>query len=323
MPVYLSLKSAEVIEHSMLDAYDAHPAVSTEAETRRLKEISAATRKGLDGVVFNNTFDTYAASDDGSGAYRVNLYAVIRPEQIKSATGNAGEFSPDNPDIRYNIATDWISNPTISDFVANATRSDKSTSIITPFNTQYHKAHKWAAEGKPWFKRVFDLGQKFLSDTSRFAVMAQDAAPALFHEVKSFADAKTALRNIKSFGDLTGATHRNDIDAAASPLYEGTLYGGGNPMSGIVFSDSKLRHKYGLTDRQIRLYREALAAVNVSLDEMAKSIIARHAKQNKIDFNADMPFPVNLYTGLRYELGRRSAEVQAVIDRAAIGVPPR
>jgi len=42
-----------------------------------------------------------------------------------------------------------------------------------------------------------------------------------------------------------------------------------------------------------------------------------------IDFNANMPFPVNLYTSLRYELGRRSAEVKAVCERAAIGVPPR
>ena len=42
-----------------------------------------------------------------------------------------------------------------------------------------------------------------------------------------------------------------------------------------------------------------------------------------IDFNADMPFPVNLYTALRYNLIRRSAEVVAVIERAAIGVPPR
>ncbi len=42
-----------------------------------------------------------------------------------------------------------------------------------------------------------------------------------------------------------------------------------------------------------------------------------------IDFNARMPFPVNLYTGLRYELGRRSAEVKTVAERAAIGVPPR
>ncbi len=42
-----------------------------------------------------------------------------------------------------------------------------------------------------------------------------------------------------------------------------------------------------------------------------------------IDFNADMPFPVSLYTGLRYNLIRRSAEVKAVMERAAIGVPPR
>ena len=42
-----------------------------------------------------------------------------------------------------------------------------------------------------------------------------------------------------------------------------------------------------------------------------------------IDFDARMPFPVNLYTSARYNLIRRSAEVKAVIERAAIGVPPR
>ena len=42
-----------------------------------------------------------------------------------------------------------------------------------------------------------------------------------------------------------------------------------------------------------------------------------------IDFNADMPFPVNLYTTLRYNLIRHSTEVKAVRERAAIGVPPR
>jgi hypothetical protein len=42
-----------------------------------------------------------------------------------------------------------------------------------------------------------------------------------------------------------------------------------------------------------------------------------------IDFNANMPFPVNLYTSLRYNLIRHSSEVKAVRDRAAIGVPPR
>jgi len=42
-----------------------------------------------------------------------------------------------------------------------------------------------------------------------------------------------------------------------------------------------------------------------------------------IDFNADMPFPVNLYTNLRYNLIRHSTEIVAVTERAAIGVPPR
>jgi len=42
-----------------------------------------------------------------------------------------------------------------------------------------------------------------------------------------------------------------------------------------------------------------------------------------IDFNAPMPFPMNLYTGLRYNLVRRSAEIRTAIERAAIGVPAR
>ena len=41
-----------------------------------------------------------------------------------------------------------------------------------------------------------------------------------------------------------------------------------------------------------------------------------------IDFNAAMPFPVNLYTALRYSLIRNSAEILAIHDRASIGVPP-
>ena len=42
-----------------------------------------------------------------------------------------------------------------------------------------------------------------------------------------------------------------------------------------------------------------------------------------IDFDARMPFPVNLYTHFRYQLVRNSTEVKTVVERAAIGVPPR
>jgi len=193
--------------------------------------------------------------------------------------------------VRYNIASDWYADNTptgIKTVLANAFTSSESTSWVSNFNTQYHKAQKWAAEGKPLFKKVFDLGQQFISDTSRFGVMAQNAAPTLFHEIRSLGDAKKSLMGIHSLKDLTGATHKADIDAIAAPLYEGTLFGGGNPMAGVKFSDARLKKDFSLSDRQIKLYNEALAAVNVSMDEMAKSIIAKHAKNNEIGFTRDM-----------------------------------
>lgn len=192
---------------------------------------------------------------------------------------------------RYNIASDWYDKTvpdTAKTMVANALTSDSSTSWVNALNTQYHKAQRWAAEGKPWFKQVFDLGQKFLSDTSRLSVVAQDAAPNLFREVKSLGDVKKAISGMKSLGDLTGSTHAKNIDAVANPLYEGTLDGGGNPMKGKVFSDDELISTYHLNDTQIKLYREALKAVGVSLDEMAKSIIAKHAKNLGLPFDNAM-----------------------------------
>ncbi|MBP9806540.1 MAG: PLxRFG domain-containing protein [Candidatus Accumulibacter sp.] len=218
-------------------------------------------------------------------------WIAFDPEQAKSATGNIGEFSPTNQDIRYNVATDWYDNnapASVKSIVTNAMHSDKATSLLTPFNTQYHKAQAWAAEGKTGFKRLFDLTQRFISDVSRFAIMAQSKAPTLFHEMRSAGDVGRYLKGIRSFGDLTGATHTADLNAIAAPLYEGTLYGGGSPMSGVIFSDDRLRSEYNLTDRQIRLYREALASAGVSMDELVKSVIAGHAKTNKVAFDREM-----------------------------------
>jgi hypothetical protein len=42
-----------------------------------------------------------------------------------------------------------------------------------------------------------------------------------------------------------------------------------------------------------------------------------------VDSDADMPFPVSLYTALRYHLIRHSSEMKTVVSRAAISVPPR
>lgn len=50
-------------------------------------EILAARKAGNDGVVFSN-------EETGE-----RYFVAFRPEQIKSATGNSGDFDPSNPDI--------------------------------------------------------------------------------------------------------------------------------------------------------------------------------------------------------------------------------
>jgi hypothetical protein len=159
--------------------------------------------------------------------------------------------------------------------------------------------------------------QRFLGDVSKFAVLSQNAAPTLFHEWRTLADVRDTL----SSGDMLGKQHRADVAAIASPLYEGTLYGGGNPMSGIRWSDAQLRDKFKLSDRQIKLYNEALAAVNVSMDELAKSIISQHAKREIVTIDPDMSLEDvaadvadKLRTKqetLREEIGRVAQEVRA------------
>ena len=276
-------------------------------------EVRSAMRYGNDGAILFDVedngpeFDSYESGD---------VYVAFSPEQIKSATGNTGAFSED-PDIRYSLATNWPTSAipqakAIRDTVATALRSDANTSWITPFNTQYHKAEKWAADGKPIFKRVFNLVQQFLGDVSKYAVMAQNAAPTLLHEWRTVSDVKAAL----SGGDLVGRKHRADIAAVAMPLYDGTLYGGGNPMNGIKWSDERLRTKYKLTDRQIKLYHEALAAVNVSMDEMAKSVIAQHAKREKVGFDSGMDID-DMSAGVISNLEDKKQEIMESVGEIA------
>lgn len=64
--------------------------------TNRAAEI--AEKYGFDGVVINNVVDGYGYN---KGAPKGSIYVAFRPEQIKSAIGNNGDFDPTNPDIRF------------------------------------------------------------------------------------------------------------------------------------------------------------------------------------------------------------------------------
>lgn len=160
-------------------------------------------------------------------------------------------------------------------WLATVSESDRSINpLMRSVNTQYHKAETLAKDGKPEFKRVFDLGQRFLSDTTLLAAQAAQLAPNILHQPRS-------LR------DVAGGAQEVDLNAIERPLNDGTLYGGGDPAAGVRWSDKQLRDRYQLSDKQIALYHEYLEATAESVDIIAKAQIAAHAKQNDVDFDAD------------------------------------
>jgi len=81
MPVYLSIRNpARGV--TLLDGSNGWAAA---------REIDAAKAAGHDGIVF----------DSDMLGHKGNTWVAFSPTQIKSAISNTGEFSADNPDIRY------------------------------------------------------------------------------------------------------------------------------------------------------------------------------------------------------------------------------
>lgn len=111
------------------------------------------------------------------------------------------------------------------------------------------------------FRRVFEETQAYLDDTSRIASQVADLAPDLLPKMHRFTDAFKGAQ-----GDFTGQ-NAADITAASKALLDGTI-------EDRVYKDEELRER-GLSDRQIRLYREARRAVNDSLDRLAVSEMYR------------------------------------------------
>lgn len=90
MPVYAS------IQNPYFWPKGRQAATSTEEAQSIRDELEAA---GYDGVVVPNEF----AAPEFSSHYEV---VAFFPNQIKSMTGNNGEFDSDNPDIRYRVVAD-------------------------------------------------------------------------------------------------------------------------------------------------------------------------------------------------------------------------
>lgn len=89
IPVYLNFQNPLVIDAK---GNTALVAVSD-------KRISAAMKAGRDGIIVRNV--DHSADPLNTKNHGGDMFIAFRPAQIKSATGNNGNFDPANPDIRF------------------------------------------------------------------------------------------------------------------------------------------------------------------------------------------------------------------------------
>ena len=135
------------------------------------------------------------------------VWVAFRPEQIKSATGNNGNFDPENPDIRY-------SRSGLRDIASRATLELNRTFTAPGKLNWWHKTIGTMynlAERSPFFKPVFQSAQGFIDDVSHYAADAAELAPKLLPRLETWRD--IARKPISA----------EDNNAVAKPVFEGTL----------------------------------------------------------------------------------------------------
>jgi GGDEF domain-containing protein len=203
--------------------------------------------KGYDGIVYQNEHEAKSA--------RGKSWMAFKKEQIKSATANVGEFSPESPDIRFSLAGDYV------EAGVNAVRDTLNNP--KKFNwwhrtvgTQFHKA-----QAVPEFRPVFEAAQSYLQSVSKFAIDAADKAPSWLPRLAKFAD-------VFSFGPRSA-----DLAAVSRVIFDGTL----NDRRPDAIALRNLTHK------QRALYTEARAAIDLSIDQLAVSEMHKLAGDEDID----------------------------------------
>lgn len=95
MPVYLRMENPLVSRQKR-----------TETKSSDLVNtlIKQAKEEGRDGIILENTFDREERFIGERFLLRDRVYIVFDPTQIKSATGNNGEFNPNDPNILHQSA---------------------------------------------------------------------------------------------------------------------------------------------------------------------------------------------------------------------------
>lgn len=144
-------------------------------------------------------------------------------------------------------------------FLDAVTTHGKTNLWSRTVGTQYHKAQTHPTT----FGRVFNSVQDYIKDTSVFANQAADLAPSLLPKLDTLAD-------LTKDGLWRHGADPKDTAKAGEAIFQGTL-------NKELYDDATLRSRFGLTPKQVELYREFRAAVDQSLEGLGKTEILRIA----------------------------------------------
>ena len=159
--VYLSMQKPDVYDMSGASWYD--DGVGTEV----YGYIMDAKDAGFDGVILENFVD--GATE--RGAKPSTVYVVFEPTQIKSATGNNGQFDASNPDINKSPDRPYVTEDEIQSMYTKAWGEIKKDPQYIKLTQNVEAAEKASSDR---MNKVFDRAVEILKSRPGFEKIASE-----------------------------------------------------------------------------------------------------------------------------------------------------
>jgi hypothetical protein len=257
-----------------------------------IKRIIQAVRRFL----YQHGFKVKLSDEDVVGMVVASLRRTMSQPVRQSQQKTAGEPAQKLDEPLFSLADERAPGvmSDIRDRIAelNDTRRTFNGWWHKTVGTQYHKA-----QIDNDFGRVFNRGQDYLTDVSRIALGAADAAPEILPRFESLKDLAKS-----------GASPR-ELKPVAEAIFRGTL------EDQKVYTDAELRDRFKLNPKQIRLYRQARAAFNRSLEDMAIAEMVKLARNDVGDKVAREAAAAGSMNAARDILTREAPELAKELDQ--------
>lgn len=217
---------------------------------------------------------------------------MVRYKGRKVDAGAGIKFDPDSEEIHFNMQDGAKRTSKLVEFARKAHNDlihffgNQDLTTFTWYDktiaSQYHKALK-----DKHFGKVYSLLLGMQNHVAMAAVRAAQVAPGVLPRVD---DMKTAAKEIFSLKNSEA------MAKASKAIFAGTLHGE-NVLEGKVWTDDELRNQFAMDDTAIGLYRQARAAINASIDEvaaaegyaMAHKIVSKEMRAKVIESPNDAP----------------------------------